>query len=93
MSYFSRLTDIVTCNLSEILAKESDPATALKRIVAEMEEGLLTKRNTAWLPVILDALKGRDQITVAAGAGHLNGPSGLLALFEAEGFALERLPF
>ena len=40
MSYFSRLTDIVTCNLSEILAKEADPATALNRIVAEMEEGL-----------------------------------------------------
>ena len=40
MSYFSRLTDIVTCNLSEILAAESEPAQAIKIIIAEMEEGL-----------------------------------------------------
>ncbi|MEX2286451.1 MAG: PspA/IM30 family protein [Planctomycetaceae bacterium] len=40
MSYFSRLTDIVTCNLSEILAAESDPGQAIKKIIAEMEEGL-----------------------------------------------------
>jgi phage shock protein A len=40
MSYFSRLTDIVTCNLSELLAREADPQQALRRIIAEMEEGL-----------------------------------------------------
>jgi len=40
MSYFSRLTDIVTCNLSELLAQEADPGQALQRIIAEMEEGL-----------------------------------------------------
>jgi phage shock protein A len=40
MSYFSRLTDIVTCNLSELLAQEADPMQALQRIIAEMEEGL-----------------------------------------------------
>lgn len=39
MVYFSRLTDIVTCNLSEILSKETDPVAALKMIVAEMLEG------------------------------------------------------
>ncbi|GAB4137255.1 MAG: hypothetical protein Tsb009_04740 [Planctomycetaceae bacterium] len=39
MSYFSRLTDIVTCNLSEILAQESDPQSAIQQIIAEMEEG------------------------------------------------------
>ena len=39
MSYFSRLTDIVTCNLSEILANESDPEAALRQIIYEMEEG------------------------------------------------------
>jgi len=46
MSYFSRLTDIVTCNLSDILAKEKDPSTALRRIVAEMEEGLSGARRS-----------------------------------------------
>lgn len=40
MSYFSRLTDIVTCNLTEILAQESDPQGAIQTIVHEMEEGL-----------------------------------------------------
>ena len=40
MSFFSRLTDIVTCNLTEILANESDPEAALQQIIREMEEGL-----------------------------------------------------
>ena len=40
MSYFSRLTDIVTCNLSAILAEAADPATTLDEILVEMEEGL-----------------------------------------------------
>lgn len=40
MSYFSRLTDIVTCNLSEMLSQESEPQFAIQRIIAEMEEGL-----------------------------------------------------
>ena len=39
MSYFSRLTDIVTCNLSEILSQESDPQSAIREILLEMEEG------------------------------------------------------
>ncbi|MCH8828581.1 MAG: PspA/IM30 family protein [Planctomycetes bacterium] len=40
MNYFSRLTDIVTCNLTEILALEEDPVSAITAIIAEMEEGL-----------------------------------------------------
>ena len=40
MSYFSRLTDIVTCNLSDILSREADPRTAIERIISEMQEGL-----------------------------------------------------
>ena len=40
MSFFSRLTDIVTCNLSEILATEADPQAALQQIIDEMSEGL-----------------------------------------------------
>ncbi|MGE3313624.1 MAG: PspA/IM30 family protein [Planctomycetaceae bacterium] len=48
MVYFSRLTDIVTANLSEMLAKESDPVAALKNIVNEMIEGLAgAKRSVA----------------------------------------------
>jgi phage shock protein A len=48
MSYFSRLTDIVTCNLSDLLARESDPQDALRRIIREMEEGVAgAKRSVA----------------------------------------------
>jgi phage shock protein A len=39
MAYFSRLTDIVTCNLTEMLSKETDPVAALRNIVDEMIEG------------------------------------------------------
>jgi phage shock protein A len=46
MNYFSRLTDIVTCNLNEILARESDPVAALRRIIAEMDEGLAGARRS-----------------------------------------------
>ena len=40
MSYFSRLTDIVTCNLSKLLNETDDPRAAIADIVREMEEGL-----------------------------------------------------
>ncbi|MDA1012989.1 MAG: PspA/IM30 family protein [Planctomycetota bacterium] len=40
MAYFSRLTDIVTCNLTQILNEESNPSVALDEIVAEMREGI-----------------------------------------------------
>src|ERR1700693_3820502 len=46
MNYFSRLTDIVTCNLSEMLAREADPAASLAKIIAEMEEGLAGARRS-----------------------------------------------
>lgn len=40
MSYFSTLTDIVTCNLSEILSNESDPEAAIEQIIYEIQEGV-----------------------------------------------------
>ena len=40
MSYFSRLTDIVTCNLSKLLNETDDPRAAIADILREMEEGL-----------------------------------------------------
>lgn len=40
MSYFSRLTDIVTCNLSQLLAEAEDPKSAIAEIITEMREGL-----------------------------------------------------
>jgi phage shock protein A len=46
MNYFSRLTDIVTCNLGEMLAREADPHAALRKIISEMEEGLAGARRS-----------------------------------------------
>lgn len=40
MPYFSRLTDIVTCNLTTLLQECDDPASMLNEIIAEMREGL-----------------------------------------------------
>ena len=37
MPYFSRLTDIVTCNLTEILITAENPAVTLREILYEME--------------------------------------------------------
>ena len=48
MSYFSRLTDIVTCSLTRLLDDAADPKEAIERIVREMEEGLAgAKRSVA----------------------------------------------
>jgi phage shock protein A len=40
MSFFSRLTDIVTCNLSHLLDQAEDPHAAIAEIIREMREGL-----------------------------------------------------
>lgn len=48
MSYFSRLTDIITCNLSSLLADSDNPGEALDQIIREMDEGLSgAKRSVA----------------------------------------------
>jgi phage shock protein A len=46
MPHFSRLTDIVTCNLTEILASAEDPAATLKEVIDEINEGLSACRRT-----------------------------------------------
>lgn len=40
MTYFSRLTDIVTCNLTQLLAQAEDPRAAISEIIREMREGV-----------------------------------------------------
>lgn len=40
MVYFSRLTDIVTCNLTELLRTQENPNAAIRQIVREIEEGI-----------------------------------------------------
>jgi phage shock protein A len=60
MNYFSRLTDIVTCNLGEMLARESDPSAALRKIIAEMEEGLAGARRSVGTATANEERLGRE---------------------------------
>ncbi|MCA9059123.1 MAG: PspA/IM30 family protein [Planctomycetaceae bacterium] len=46
MPHFSRLTDIVTCSLTEIINSAEDPAVTLQEVISEMEEGLAACRRT-----------------------------------------------
>lgn len=46
MTYFSRLTEIVTCNLNTILAESADPLVAIHEIILEMEEGVSGARRS-----------------------------------------------
>ena len=43
MTYFSRLTDIVTCNLTKLLAEADDPAVALQEIIDGTPSGLCVR--------------------------------------------------
>ncbi len=47
MPYFTRLTDIVTCSLTEILDGAEDPELTLREVIQEMEEGLSGARRSA----------------------------------------------
>lgn len=40
MPYFSRLTDIVTCNLTSLLESSENPRDALQEVIHEMEQGI-----------------------------------------------------
>jgi phage shock protein A len=39
MSFFSRLSDIISCKLDDLLANAGEPAAAIDGIIAEIEEG------------------------------------------------------
>lgn len=59
MSYFSRLTDIVTCNLTHLLEHAEDPQAAIAEIISEMREGLSgAQRSVSTASASEDRLKG-----------------------------------
>ena len=66
------------------------PRDEINRHYDEMLETLLIARNMTWIDPLLAVPAGTHM--VAVGAGHLPGPKGLLALLEAQGFRLTRLP-
>jgi phage shock protein A len=46
MSFFSRLSDIVSCKLDDLVAQQNDPPAAMGRIISEIEEGLAGARRS-----------------------------------------------
>jgi phage shock protein A len=71
MNYFSRLTDIVTCNLNEILAREADPPAALKKIITEMEAGLAGARRAVTTAAANEERLGKELAELAQQAEQL----------------------
>jgi uncharacterized protein YbaP (TraB family) len=56
----------------------------------KMERVMLTERNHAWLPVILEH-SDKDKIFIAVGAAHLTGEAGILNLLAEAGYTLRPL--
>ena len=57
-----------------------------------LREALLTGRNRRWAAQIGTMLKDTPRPLIAVGTAHLVGEDGLVALLEAEGYRLRRLP-
>jgi uncharacterized protein YbaP (TraB family) len=52
---------------------------------------LIDARNRNWLPKIEEYLRSGKTYFVVVGAGHMGGPSGLLAMLRARGYKVEQL--
>jgi uncharacterized protein YbaP (TraB family) len=92
-SYFAgRVAEIWEMSrLSADLLSEDDRQAALDGFQLT-EDLLLDARNEAWIPVILEAAEMHDQVFVAAGAAHMPGETGVLALLQEEGWEIAPLP-
>ncbi len=74
-----------------------DAEAAMEQMVAQMAvssprfaELLLDRRNTRWAARLAAPLR-EGGIFIAAGAGHMVGPRGLVALLRASGFTVQRI--
>ncbi len=63
-----------------------DPATAAA-MLDETQKTLIDARNRAWIPVI-ESAAAEGPVVAAFGALHLPGPSGVLALLQANGWTI-----
>jgi uncharacterized protein YbaP (TraB family) len=81
-------------DISRIVSEQDDtiPQDKAEAVFDHLTEQMLTARNTAWIPAILDHATGKTAV-VAAGAAHLGGEAGVLNLLAQQGFTLSRQPF
>lgn len=56
-----------------------------------LADRLLTNRNRHWIPKIEGYLRSGKTYLVVAGAAHMGGPNGVLALLRARGYRIEQL--
>jgi len=66
-------------------------ADEIDTLFVELEDMLLTRRNTGWVARIEAAPE--NNVFVAVGGAHLMGTNGVLQLLENAGYALSRHPF
>ncbi len=57
----------------------------------ELEELLLTKRNRAWIPAIVELLEGDENVMVVVGTGHLVGKGSVVQLLKKKGYRAEQM--
>ena len=69
MPYFSRLTDIVTCNLTTLLARNNNSVPCLQEIIREMNEGVAGAQRCVGTAISnvsrLEAEIGEQQVAVS----------------------------
>jgi uncharacterized protein YbaP (TraB family) len=58
----------------------------------EIQRAIFELRNKLWLPRILGLLPAHEPTLILVGAGHLGGPSGLLALLKGAGRTVQPMP-
>lgn len=64
----------------------------MRRDYPQVYQRIVSTRNRAWVPLLLQRFRsGRPQL-VMVGAAHLIGPDGLVALLRAQGLALTPVP-
>ena len=65
-------------------------ATEGARLLAQNKGYLVVERNVIFVAAAMPLIEGGDAV-IAVGAGHLAGPTGLVAMLRAEGLAVERV--
>ncbi len=58
----------------------------------EAYEALFTRRNAAWVEVLMQEMQGSGVDFVAVGAGHLVGAESVIEMLRARGVSVERVP-
>ncbi|MDV7271273.1 TraB/GumN family protein [Thioclava sp. A2] len=88
--YFAGRTSLIwelALERSRATAPPELPPAELEAQIAESEKLMVTDRNTRWIPVI-EGAAANGPIVVAAGALHMPGEHGVLALLQARGWRI-----